>query len=82
MATPSRARATATCATAAVAVYDLESDTLLGETTWLARRRQTQDLLAAARVLSVLLPFAVIAAVAVLILCGALVIRKIINIDV
>ncbi len=35
-------------ATASVAVYDLANDALLGETTWLARRRQTQDLLAAA----------------------------------
>jgi len=38
-------------ATASVAVYDLANDTLLGETTWLARRRQTQDLLAAAHAL-------------------------------
>jgi tRNA threonylcarbamoyladenosine biosynthesis protein TsaB len=34
-------------ATASVAVYDLDGDALLGETTWMARRRQTQDLLAA-----------------------------------
>ncbi len=38
-------------ATAAVAAYDLAGDALLGETTWLARRRQTQDLLAAAHCL-------------------------------
>jgi tRNA threonylcarbamoyl adenosine modification protein YeaZ len=38
-------------ATASVAAYDLDADALLGETTWIARRRQTQDLLAAAHCL-------------------------------
>ena len=38
-------------ATASIAVYDLASDTLLGETTWLARRRQTQELLTTAQAL-------------------------------
>lgn len=33
-------------ATASVAVYDLTRDLLLAETTWLARRRHTQDVLA------------------------------------
>ncbi len=36
-------------ATASLAVYDLETDHLLAELTWQARRRQTQDLLVAAR---------------------------------
>lgn len=31
--------------TASIAIYHLESDTLLGEWTWQAQRRQTQDLL-------------------------------------
>ncbi|MFN8442024.1 MAG: tRNA (adenosine(37)-N6)-threonylcarbamoyltransferase complex dimerization subunit type 1 TsaB [Caldilineaceae bacterium] len=38
-------------ATASLAVYDLESNHLLAELTWQARRRQTQDLLLAARTL-------------------------------
>lgn len=37
--------------TASLAVYDLTSDQLLGEWTWQARRRQTQDLLPSARTL-------------------------------
>jgi tRNA threonylcarbamoyl adenosine modification protein YeaZ len=36
-------------ATASVALYDLDADLLLAETTWLARRRQTQELLATAQ---------------------------------
>lgn len=38
-------------ATASLAVYNLESSQLLAELTWQARRRQTQDLLLAARTL-------------------------------
>ena len=38
-------------ATASLAVYDLKTDQLLGEWTWRARRRQTQDLLPTARTL-------------------------------
>lgn len=38
-------------ATASLAVYNLESNQLLAELTWQARRRQTQDLLLAARTL-------------------------------
>lgn len=37
--------------TASLAVYDLTTDQLLGEWTWQARRRQTQDLLPIARTL-------------------------------
>lgn len=37
--------------TASLAVYDLTTDQLLGEWTWQARRRQTQDLLPSARTL-------------------------------
>jgi tRNA threonylcarbamoyladenosine biosynthesis protein TsaB len=37
--------------TASLAVYDLTTDQLLGEWTWQARRRQTQDLLTTARTL-------------------------------
>lgn len=37
--------------TASLAVYNLEEDQLLAEWTWQARRRQTQDLLMAARTL-------------------------------
>lgn len=35
--------------TASLALYDLETDRLLGELTWEGRRRQTQDLLVAAQ---------------------------------
>lgn len=38
-------------ATASVAIYDLTRDLLLAETTWLARRRHTQDLLATTQAL-------------------------------
>lgn len=38
-------------ATASIAIYDLASGTLLGESTWQARRRHTQDLLLASQTL-------------------------------